>query len=349
MAMPSDPGPMMCCGTRRSRINTTSSSAQLRTRIGTCCGFSENNNAKVARSWWRRDHLFLLGCLLALALALPLPAVEGFNVDTVNYVLHEGTQNSMFGFSVVLHKEQQRSWVIIGAPTADTSAYQEGVQNGGAVFRCDISDDNRCNLIPFDAKGNQFNEKNEQVDTKSNQWFGATVASAGVDGPLVACAPRYVFHQLQPRKVERVEPVGTCFIARNNMQQFDEYSPCRTMYWGYHRQGSCQAGFSASLTKSGDRVFVGAPGSYYWQGQVYSINTEAVFPYKPPRYGQFGEGGNQFNEAKNNQGTKGHRYHQPETFCSVLFFVYNVYFLLATRVLSPSMRLNIIQISFHST
>lgn len=26
---------------------------------------------------------------------------------------------------------------------------------------------------------------NEQVDTKSNQWFGATVASAGIDGPLV--------------------------------------------------------------------------------------------------------------------------------------------------------------------
>ena len=26
-------------------------------------------------------------------------------------------------------------------------------------------------------------------------------------------------------------------------------------------------------------------------GQVFSINTEAVFPYKPQRYGQFGDGG----------------------------------------------------------
>jgi hypothetical protein len=33
--------------------------------------------------------------------------------------------------------------------------------------------------------GNNFNERNEQIDTKSNQWFGATVSSAGVDGPLV--------------------------------------------------------------------------------------------------------------------------------------------------------------------
>lgn len=33
--------------------------------------------------------------------------------------------------------------------------------------------------------GNNFNERNEQIDTKSNQWFGATVSSAGIDGPLV--------------------------------------------------------------------------------------------------------------------------------------------------------------------
>lgn len=26
-------------------------------------------------------------------------------------------------------------------------------------------------------------------------------------------------------------------------------------------------------------------------GQAYSINPEATYPYKPPRYGQFGEGG----------------------------------------------------------
>lgn len=25
-------------------------------------------------------------------------------------------------------------------------------------------------------------------------------------------------------------------------------------------------------------------------GQAYSINTDATYPYKPPRYGQYGEG-----------------------------------------------------------
>ncbi|KAL9696209.1 hypothetical protein quinque_015494 [Culex quinquefasciatus] len=265
--MANDPGPARI----RGGFNSSSCSSTSRIEEGSrrrrsSCGCRISTNVNVS------GHLFLVVALAVLAVAGWVPAVGAFNVDTVNYVLYEERANSMFGFSVTLHQEQQRSWVIVGAPTADTSDLQEGVVNGGAVFRCDISEDNRCSRVPFDAKGNTFNDKNEQVDTKSNQWFGATVASAGVDGPLVACAPRYVFHQLQPRKVERVEPVGTCFIARNSMQQFSEYSPCRTMYWGYHRQGSCQAGFSASLTKTGDRVFVGAPGSYYWQGQIYSFS-----------------------------------------------------------------------------
>jgi hypothetical protein len=43
--------------------------------------------------------------------------------------------------------------VIIGAPKAETNTYQPGVEKGGAVFRCDISDDNRCQIINFDTNG----------------------------------------------------------------------------------------------------------------------------------------------------------------------------------------------------
>lgn len=45
-----------------------------------------------------------------------------------------------------------------------------------------------CNIktrFLFFHKGNQYNDKGEQIDTKSGQWFGATVSSAGIDGPLV--------------------------------------------------------------------------------------------------------------------------------------------------------------------
>ena len=33
------------------------------------------------------------------------------------------------------------------------------------------------------------------------------------------------------------------------MRKFEEYAPCKNSMWGYHRQGFCQAGFSAALSQ----------------------------------------------------------------------------------------------------
>lgn len=82
--------------------------------------------------------------------------------------------------------------------------------------------------IYYSFLGNNRNEENQQVDTKSNQWFGATVHSSGPDGSVIACAPRYVYHTTNPLKVERNEPVGTCWLAKDNFNVIQEYSPCRT-------------------------------------------------------------------------------------------------------------------------
>lgn len=46
--------------------------------------------------------------------------------------------------------------IIVGAPLADTSRIQAGVSRGGAVYRCDIAEDNRCRIIPFDSEGKQI-------------------------------------------------------------------------------------------------------------------------------------------------------------------------------------------------
>lgn len=39
----------------------------------------------------------------------------------------------------------------MGAPEAET--VQTGVYRGGAVYKCDIAADDRCNIIHFDDKG----------------------------------------------------------------------------------------------------------------------------------------------------------------------------------------------------
>ena len=45
-----------------------------------------------------------------LLLFLFVNEINSFNLDVVNYIRHEGPDDSMFGFSVALHQEQQRSW-----------------------------------------------------------------------------------------------------------------------------------------------------------------------------------------------------------------------------------------------
>lgn len=45
-----------------------------------------------------------------LPLLLITSEIKCFNVDVVNYIRHELYNESMFGFSVALHQEQQRSW-----------------------------------------------------------------------------------------------------------------------------------------------------------------------------------------------------------------------------------------------
>ncbi|XP_051864568.1 integrin alpha-PS2 isoform X1 [Drosophila albomicans] len=241
-------------------------------------------------SRWRFAPLALL--LTALLLML-LQVTHAYNIDLPSYVRHRHPSNSMFGFSIALHTQRGSyanfNSLIVGAPKYDTSTYQENVKEAGAVFKCTMQDDD-CQLVAFDSKGNNRNNKHEIIDRKSYQWLGATVATGRHSDLVVACAPRYVFHTMTPSRALRYDPVGTCFTS-HNFKQFNEISPCRTNLWGYHRQGSCQAGFSAAVNSNGSRLFIGAPGSWYWQGQTYSIPPDAEFPFKPPFYQPFGTGG----------------------------------------------------------
>ncbi|GFG35921.1 hypothetical protein Cfor_05273, partial [Coptotermes formosanus] len=160
--------------------------------------------------------------VIAALVALYFHVTIGFNVDTENFIRHRGAPGSMFGFSVAEHRDRGTSWVLVGAPEAQTS--QPGVRRGGAVYRCDVSRDDACQEVPFDVTGNNNNSEGRQIDLKSEQWFGATLQSSGEDG-VVACAPRYVWFS---QSLNRRDPVGTCYVARNSFREYSEYSPCRT-------------------------------------------------------------------------------------------------------------------------
>ena len=57
--------------------------------------------------------------------------------------------------------------------------------------------------------------------------------------------------------------------------------------WGHHRQGYCQAGFAAALTRNDSQLLLSGPGAWYWQGMVFAIslaNKEILGRY-PERSG----------------------------------------------------------------
>uniref|UniRef100_A0A0C9R298 If_0 protein n=1 Tax=Fopius arisanus TaxID=64838 RepID=A0A0C9R298_9HYME len=221
-----------------------------------------------------------------LLLSAELSIAKAFNIESRHYTSYMKESKSMFGFSVAEYRDSgRRGWVIVGAPEAQTS--QPKVYRGGSVYRCDVALDDNCVPIEFDAQGHNLlqipngPDAYVQIDNKTLQWFGATVSTSSVDGgPILACAPRYVFFSIQENRNHndssrqpvgnRRDPVGTCWVT-NNLNTSKEFAPCRTRHFGYHRQGSCQAGLGATVSKDGERIFIGAPGSWYWQGQLFSI------------------------------------------------------------------------------
>uniref|UniRef100_A0A8D2HHW4 Integrin subunit alpha V n=1 Tax=Urocitellus parryii TaxID=9999 RepID=A0A8D2HHW4_UROPR len=206
----------------------------------------------------RRLHL-RSGRLLLLVSGLLLPLCGAFNLDVDSPAEYSGPEGSYFGFAVDFFVPSASSmFLLVGAPKANTT--QPGIVEGGQVLKCDWSSSRRCQPIEFDA-----------TEFKSRQWFGASVRSK--QDKILACAPLY--HWRTELKQER-EPVGTCFLQDGTKTV--EYAPCRSSMDFF------QGGFSIDFTKA-DRVLLGGPGSFYWQGQLISDQVaEIVSKYDPNVY-----------------------------------------------------------------
>ncbi|XP_035689663.1 integrin alpha-5-like [Branchiostoma floridae] len=201
-----------------------------------------------------------------------------FNLDTsdATRVTRTGAAGSLFGFSVDFHGQGDSAWLLAGAPKSQTA--QPGVTEGGAVFRCDVTTSisltpNPCAPIAFDTQGDDRGVDLQgnilQKTQKSGQWFGATVKSASpAKDVVIACAPRYVYYT---DTFNEREPVGNCFLAAANFTQIRNYSPCkRDSQGGFGRLGYCQAGISLDFANDAEQLLLGAVGSYFWQGQLFS-------------------------------------------------------------------------------
>lgn len=169
----------------------------------------------------------MLPVIIVLWLAHRRPAaVHGFNLDTSSAIVHAGPDNSLFGYTVAVHKDRNDHWLLVGAPRASTN--QPGADQAGAVYRCSTKTNRACQQVDFDRNGSSVitltNNTRVRVDSKSRQLFGASLHSAADSGMIIACAPNYVYFSVNFR---RRDPVGTCWISRGSFTGFLEYSPCR--------------------------------------------------------------------------------------------------------------------------
>ncbi|XP_044301046.1 integrin alpha-V [Varanus komodoensis] len=219
----------------------------------------------------------MAGIALLFLASLLLAPGSAFNLDVERPTVYTGPAGSYFGFAVDFFVPDRSSmFLLVGAPKANTT--QPGIVQGGQVLKCNWnSNRGDCQPILFDPTGNRDFNVNDPLEFKSHQWFGASVRSK--DDKILACAPLYHWRTLQ--KAER-EPVGTCYLHVGSKTV--EYAPCRSTDNDAEGQGFCQGGFSIDFTQE-DRVLLGGPGSFYWQGQLISDQVaEIVSKYNPKIY-----------------------------------------------------------------
>ncbi|CAN8201021.1 unnamed protein product [Coccothraustes coccothraustes] len=214
--------------------------------------------------------------MMLVLLGAALAPGSAFNLDVERPAVYSGPAGSYFGFAVDFFAPDPFStYLLVGAPKANTS--QHNIVEGGQVLKCNWNSNRNCQPIVFDATGNIDFAPDDPLEFKSHQWFGASVRSQ--NDKILACAPLY--HWRTETKQER-EPVGTCYLLAGS--KFVEYAPCRSTTIDADGQGFCQGGFSIDFTK-GDRVLLGGPGSFYWQGQLISDRvTEIVAKYDSKVY-----------------------------------------------------------------
>uniref|UniRef100_A0A4W4GPU9 Integrin alpha-2 domain-containing protein n=1 Tax=Electrophorus electricus TaxID=8005 RepID=A0A4W4GPU9_ELEEL len=189
---------------------------------------------------------------------------SAFNLDTHNVLRKTGEPDSLFGFSLAMHRQ-----LLIGAPRAKALSNQAANITGG-LYSCDItthSDD--CDRIEFD------NDADVRMENKENQWMGVSVQSQGPGGKIVTCAHRYQRRLFANTPQESRDITGRCYVLSQDLSidsQSDEdggnWKFCEGRARGHERFGACQQGLAAAFTRDYHYVIFGAPGAYNWRGVV---------------------------------------------------------------------------------
>uniref|UniRef100_A0A672Z4Z3 Uncharacterized protein n=1 Tax=Sphaeramia orbicularis TaxID=375764 RepID=A0A672Z4Z3_9TELE len=177
--------------------------------------------------------LLLLVLVLVLALA-PIPLTVAYSLDQDHSLGFRGPPSSMFGYSVLLHRHKTQTWLVVGAPVANSSS-NPFTLSPGAIYRCGVDEHGACQLMHADVS-----RCGKTCEAESDhQWLGVSLSRQPGDNG-------HILVKKQNHKNHHILKFG------------EDY-------------GSCQAGISNVLTE--DLIVMGAPGTSYWTGSVLVYNT----------------------------------------------------------------------------
>ncbi|XP_074477189.1 integrin alpha-3b isoform X1 [Sebastes fasciatus] len=213
----------------------------------------------------------LLLCAAVLTVYHGTRTCSGFNIDERFPVIKQGkTKGSFFGFSVALHEQTEgsRKYLLLAGAPKEKSDSLRNVNETGAVYSCPITTETTdCTRMDLVSKTNP----SEMVE---GMWLGVTVASQRDQpaGRVLACGHRYVKIS-QSGAEEQRRMIGKCYVRSNNLTydpsdnwQTYSFEVCNPNL-NFEFEGLCNMGISGGMTATD--VYIGAPGSFVWQGNVH--------------------------------------------------------------------------------
>uniref|UniRef100_A0A673G1V5 Integrin alpha-3-like n=1 Tax=Sinocyclocheilus rhinocerous TaxID=307959 RepID=A0A673G1V5_9TELE len=179
----------------------------------------------------------------------------GFNIDLQFPVIKEGkTKGSLFGFSVALHKQTEKTkknFLLVGAPQekAQPQLSKFNINETGAVYYCPITiEQDDCRRMDIIKSHDQNEERRETL------WRGHSNQNSCCSSLLScwqACGHRYVKKLLGAEEQQRM--VGKCYVRGNDLTY--------THFFFFSYGGMTE-----------NDVYFGTPGSFVWQGEYEKTN-----------------------------------------------------------------------------
>ncbi|KAF7646893.1 hypothetical protein LDENG_00180880, partial [Lucifuga dentata] len=167
---------------------------------------------------------------LVLVLVLVAHPAEGYSLDQDHSLEFRGPPGSMFGYSVLLHKQGPHSWLVVGAPVSNSS-FSPSVRSPGVIFRCSLTTEGQT-CRPMHADTSSCGKTCEAES--DHQWLGVSLSRQPGDngGHVLACAHRWknVFYSKKDNQNNKL-PNGVCYRYSNQLRHAQPIIPC---YKGTH-------------------------------------------------------------------------------------------------------------------